>query len=126
MNGITYLEQKVPTIYTALSVGRDAQNPAVYGVNSNTFVVKHNEIVEIVLNNLDDGTHPFHLHGHQFQVVARSSPNAGKYGGSSGSLPAVPMRRDTVTVNQGGYVVLRYKADNPDKFLFRSRMTAAS
>ena len=116
MNDVTYLEQKVPTLYTALSVGSDAQNPAVYGVNSNAIVLKHNEIVEIVLNNLDTGNHPFHLHGHQFQVIARSAADAGIYDGSSGNFPSVPMRRDTVVVKAGGYVILRFKADNPDKY----------
>ncbi len=115
MNNHTYLEQKVPTLYTALSVGSDAQNPLVYGVNSNSFVLKHNEVVEIVLNNLDTGSHPFHLHGHQVQVVARSGAGAGSYDGNSGSFPKVPMRRDTYSVNRKGYLVLRYKADNPDK-----------
>lgn len=115
MNDVTYLEQKVPTLYTALSVGSDAQNPVVYGVNSNAFVLKHNEIVEIVLNNLDTGSHPFHLHGHQVQVIARSAANAGIYDGKAANFPTVPMRRDTVKVMAGGYVVLRFKADNPDK-----------
>ncbi|KAI9873854.1 MAG: hypothetical protein M1830_010520 [Pleopsidium flavum] len=116
MNERTYLEQKVPTLYTALSVGSDAQNPLVYGPNSNAFVVKSNEVVEIVLNNLDTGAHPFHLHGHQVQVVARSGAGAGTYDGKSGSFPKVPMRRDTYLVNKNGYAVVRYKADNPDKF----------
>lgn len=119
INDHTYLEQKVPTLYTALSVGSDAQNPLVYGVNSNPFVVKYNEIVEIRLNNLDTGGHPFHLHGHQVQVVARSAAGGGSFDGNSGSFPKVPMRRDTVSVKKGGYLVLRYKADNPDKSFVR-------
>ena len=116
MNGVTYLEQKVPTLYTALTTGQDAQNPVVYGTNSNSYVLKHNEIVEIVLNNLDNGPHPFHLHGHQVQVVARSGLNGGIYGGYSGNFPQTPMRRDVVVVQAGGYLVLRFKADNPDKY----------
>lgn len=116
LNDITYLMPKVPSLYTALSVGSDAQNPAVYGVNANAYVLKHNEIVEVVVNNLHAEAHPFHLHGHQFQVVARSPPDAGIYDGNSANFPAVPMRRDTVAVFANGYLVLRFKADNPDKY----------
>lgn len=105
----------MPSLYTALSVGSDAQNPAVYGVNSNAFVLKQNEIVEIVVNNLHAGAHPFHLHGHEVQVVARSAADAGTYNGDSTNFPSVPMRRDTVAAFGNGYLVLRFKADTPDK-----------
>lgn len=65
-NGITYVSPKVPTLYTALSVGELATNPVVYGSNTNSFVLKHNEVIEIVLNNLDPGKHPFHLRKKSF------------------------------------------------------------
>ena len=32
------------------------------------------------------------------------------------TFPAVPMRRDTFTVRPNGNIVLRFRADNPDKF----------
>ncbi len=125
MNDVTYLEQKVPSLYTALSVGKDASNPAVYGVNSNSFVVKYNEIVDIVLNNLHGFPHPFHLHGHHVQVVARSPPNAGKYNSATANIPEIPMRRDVVSVTPGGHLVVRFKADNPDKYpISRARATS--
>jgi len=34
-------------------------NPLIYGVNSNPFVIKSNQIVEIVLIDLDSGDHPW-------------------------------------------------------------------
>jgi iron transport multicopper oxidase len=116
INNVTYLPQKVPSLYTALSVGKQfSQNPIVYGVNSNPYVVNFGDVVEVVINNFTPGSHPWHLHGHKFQVVARSAANvlnSGiRYDGKN--LPAAPMRRDTVGVNNGGYVVLRFKADNP-------------
>ena len=70
--------------------------------------------MEIVLNSEDPGKHAFHLHGHNFQAVARSDDNAGTYAGNV-SLSQVPMRRDTFMVNPFGYIVLRFKANNPDK-----------
>jgi len=34
-------------------------NPLIYGVNSNAFVLKFNQTIEIVLINLDSGGHPW-------------------------------------------------------------------
>jgi iron transport multicopper oxidase len=59
INGVTYVPQKVPTLYTALSAGKDATNPKVYGVNSNPFVLEYGKVYEIVLNNYDGGAHPW-------------------------------------------------------------------
>jgi len=63
-NDVTYVPQKVPTLFTALSAPAGlASNPRIYGVNSNSFVVKQGDVVEIVINNYDGGSHPFHIHG---------------------------------------------------------------
>jgi iron transport multicopper oxidase len=90
-------------------------NSEVYGVNSNPIVVNYGDIVEVIINNFSPGGHPWHLHGHKFQAVARSNGNvlnSGiRYDGTN--LPKTPMRRDTVGVRGGGYVVLRFKGDNP-------------
>jgi iron transport multicopper oxidase len=75
-------------------------------------------VVEIVLNNDDPGKHPFHLHGHEFQVVARSDDDAGAWNETEGELRDTPMRRDTVLVRPNGNIVLRFKADNPGVWFF--------
>ena len=116
INNITYVEPKVPSLYTALSVGKDATNPIVYGHAANAHVVDYNEIVEVVVNNFDSGGHPLHLHGHNFQIVQRSAANAGVYGGTPINPPSTPIRRDVVKVNAGGYVTFRFIANNPDKY----------
>lgn len=80
--------------------------------------------VDIILNNLDDGAHPFHLHGHDFYVLAshRSEHGWGSYSpwataGSSSIAPKLnlekPVMKDTVSVPRRGYVILRFRADNP-------------
>lgn len=114
-NNITYVRPKVPTLYSVISSGPLATNAEIYGTNTNAFILKKDEIVEIILNNDDKGRHPFHLHGHTFQTVARSEEEGGFYNGSV-TLPKVPMRRDTIMVNPNGNIVLRFKADNPDKY----------
>ncbi|KAF4440376.1 hypothetical protein F53441_12324 [Fusarium austroafricanum] len=112
-NNITYRAPKVPTLYTALTSGKQATNPQIYGTYTHSFVLEKDEIVQLVINNHDDGRHPFHLHGHHFQVLHRSDDDAGDFDGSA-ELTETPMRRDTVVVNGNGNVVLRFKADNPD------------
>jgi iron transport multicopper oxidase len=42
-------------------------------------VLEKDQIVDIVINNLDPGKHPFHLHGHNFQAVWRSDDDAGPF-----------------------------------------------
>jgi hypothetical protein len=107
---------KVPTLYTALSAGGNASEATVYGTYTNPFVLKYGDIVDIVLNNDDSGKHPFHLHGHTFQVIYRSDDDEGHWNGSTGvTFPSVPMRRDTLLVHPGGNFVVRFRADNPGK-----------
>ncbi|PKS11751.1 hypothetical protein jhhlp_001740 [Lomentospora prolificans] len=119
-NDITYVGPKVPSLYTALTVGSEnSTNPQVYGSHTSSYVLGHNQVIEIVLNNADPGKHPFHLHGHNFQVVHRSEEEAGVFvNDNSISLPKVPMRRDTLFVQPNGNFVIRYRSDNPGVWLF--------
>lgn len=108
---------KVPTLYSALTTGSAASDPIVYGTDTNPFVLKKGEVVDIILNNDDAGKHPFHLHGHNFQVLARPDENAGHHDPKNHTgYPTVPMRRDTVIVYPSSNFVIRFKADNPGKF----------
>lgn len=146
-NNITYLEQKVPSIFTALTTGIYATDPVVYGVNANAHILNKGDIVEIVVNNFDDGSHPIHLHGHAAQLVARAAgvytapptnrkshhhqgkngqPQTGRdamgYNGDTSKMPRSPMRRDTWMVAGNGYTVLRFVADNPGVWFFHCHM----
>lgn len=121
-NNITYTTPKVPTLLTALSAGENATDATVYGSNINAFVLEKDEVVEIVLNNLDSGTHPFHLHGHIFQVLVRDVEyddtthafNADNHT----AFPEYPMMRDTLYVRPQSNFVIRFKADNPGVWMF--------
>ncbi|KAG7891755.1 hypothetical protein KL936_001698 [Ogataea polymorpha] len=122
-NNISYHAPKVPTLGTVLSAGENATNAYIYGTNTHTFVLQKDEIVEIVLNNQDTGKHPFHLHGHVFQVVERGptfpddAPEP--YNESAPyTPPEYPMRRDVLYVNPNSYFVIRFKADNPGVWFF--------
>ncbi|KAH8197370.1 hypothetical protein TruAng_008463 [Truncatella angustata] len=120
-NNITYTAPKVPTLYTALTTGDEATNPAVYGGYTNSFVLEQGQIVQIIVNNLDSGRHPFHLHGHAFQALYRSVDEAGTFEDSNvteADYPAIPMRRDTLVLYPDGNIVIRFQANNPGIWLF--------
>jgi iron transport multicopper oxidase len=121
-NNISYKAPKVPTLYTALTAGDLATNAEVYGTYTHPFVLEKDEIVEIVLNNLDPGRHPFHLHGHHFQALHRSEPEGGTVadsGVTEKDFPRVPMRRDTLVVWPNGNIIMRFKANNPGELVVK-------
>lgn len=72
-----------------------------------------------------DANHPFHLHGHSFRVVAMerlgSHVNVSeilkmdKAGEIRRNLVDAPLK-DTVTVPDGGFTIIRFKATNPGGF----------
>lgn len=123
-NNITYTHPKVPTLYTVMSAGELATNPLIYGEFTHPYVLSKGEVVEIILNNADSGVHPFHLHGHVFQVLYRSpaydDDDITYYDPNSDDIvfPKYPMRRDTVNANPNGNFVIRFVADNPGVWLF--------
>ncbi|KIW58345.1 hypothetical protein PV05_02872 [Exophiala xenobiotica] len=130
LDDISYTPPKVPTLYTVMSAGKLATNEAVYGEFTHPMVLKQNEVVQLVLNNNDGGAHPFHLHGHNFQVIDRA-PAYGEHfydyvdidpvpydPSNHSAFPAMPARRDTFVVPPNGYYVIRFVADNPGVWMF--------
>ncbi|XP_026666521.1 laccase-1-like isoform X2 [Ceratina calcarata] len=92
--------------------------------------VKLDSVVEIVL--VDEGfaydaNHPFHLHGYQFRVIAMERVGKNitvsrvkeldETGAIRRNLDRAPLK-DTVTVPDGGYTILRFHANNPGYWLF--------
>jgi iron transport multicopper oxidase len=110
-----WVEAKVPSLFTALTTGSAAMDPATYGPGINPWVVKSGQVVQIHLQNTHPYPHPMHLHGHVFQVVAKGT---GSWNGNEASLPSVPLKRDGVVVPANGYIVIRFKADNPGVWFF--------
>ncbi|CCK73114.1 ferroxidase FET3 KNAG_0M02610 [Huiozyma naganishii CBS 8797] len=125
-NNITYTAPKVPTLMTVLSAGDQADDVTIYGSNTNTFVLKKDEIVELVLNNQDTGNHPFHLHGHVFQALIRDVEYDDALGlkpvsydpDDHAPFPEYPMIRDTIYLRPQSNLVIRFKADNPGVWFF--------
>lgn len=118
-NNISYAAPKVPSLFTALTAGDLATNSEVYGEFTHPFVLEKGQVVQIVVNNLDPGRHPFHLHGHHFQALHRAPEEGGTFADSTvaeSDFPSTPMRRDTLVVWPNGNIVLRFRADNPGTF----------
>ncbi|KAJ2552364.1 ferroxidase fet3 [Coemansia sp. RSA 1933] len=115
-NNITYVAPRVPSMMIAMTTGADALNATVYGPQTNAHVVQHMQDVQFVVNNFDAGTHPFHLHGHQFQLIERGPV---PYDATYNPRPSTPpVQRDTVAIPSMEYVILRFRADNPGAWLF--------
>lgn len=128
-NSITYTHAKVPTLYSVLSAPDDetANNATIYGVDTHSNVLEHLNVVQLVLNNFDSGSHPFHLHGHHFQVVVRaesigSDDDSDYYpydpSTQNVTFPEFPMRRDVLVVKPYSHFVIRWVADNPGVWFF--------
>ena len=69
-------------------------------------IVREGERVEMVLRNTTMMSHPMHLHGHHFQVVAIDGQRM------QGAV------RDTVLVPPGSSVTIAFDADNPGRWAF--------
>jgi FtsP/CotA-like multicopper oxidase with cupredoxin domain len=88
--------------------------------------------VDLVINNLDDGSHPFHLHGHSFYVLSSFRADVGGGWGSwspySGKpLPGginteTPLLKDTIPVPRRGHVLLRLQAGQPGLWMLHCHM----
>jgi iron transport multicopper oxidase len=120
-NSKSFVAPQVPTLLTAQTMPLNyTTDAATYGPNTNVVVMNHLDMVEIVLANLDAGSHPMHIHGTQFQIVHKSRDDASMD-------PAInppfregltnPARRDTITIPAGGSATIRFRADNPGAWL---------
>ena len=87
-------------------------------VNSGTKVVvlPFNTRVELVLQDtsiIGAESHPLHLHGFNFHVVGQGFGNFDPKKDPSNFNLVDPIERNTVGVPSGGWVAIRFRADNP-------------
>ncbi|WVR04856.1 hypothetical protein IAU60_001868 [Kwoniella sp. DSM 27419] len=121
-NNVTYQMPMVPSMFTALTMGNDAlTDMAVYGAQTNAFAYKHMDVVQLTVYNWDAGFHPFHFHGHEFQIVHKSfdvTSNDTTVNPAIDESQKNPARRDTIVIPPTGSVTLRWRADNPGAWMF--------
>ncbi|KAK5730896.1 hypothetical protein LTR15_000834 [Elasticomyces elasticus] len=118
----TYWEPQSPPL---ISLDRTQYDKQQFVINI-PFIPDAPLWVDIVLNNLDEEGHPFHLHGHDLWVLAThsSSYNWGSFNPFGDAEPpggpynlVDPVKKDTVLIPRRGYAVLRLRADNPGIWL---------
>lgn len=130
-NETTWTPPTIPTINQAVAGINNASTAhsfATDGVSSgfsdNQLVISvpKGRVVDLLIQNLDDGAHPFHLHGHEFWVMAQSPVPA-----TTGYFPwetydslntTNPLRRDTLTIGPFGWALLRFEADHQGLWAF--------
>ncbi|KAJ2308424.1 ferroxidase fet3 [Coemansia sp. RSA 2706] len=116
INNVTFAPPRVPTLFTALSMGALALDARVYGPQTNAIVLRHGEVIELTINSANQMPHPIHIHSRSFQVI--------EYGPAVSQFPVpadyqnitvrrsgnAPPRRDTVAIPEYSYVKLRFTA----------------
>ncbi|KAL9428903.1 hypothetical protein AB3S75_030824 [Citrus x aurantiifolia] len=79
-------------------------------------MLKFNSTVEMVLQNtalVAVESHPMHLHGYDFYVLAQGFGNYNASRDSKNFNFVNPQRRNTIAVPIGGWAVIRFRANNP-------------
>ncbi|KAJ2701386.1 ferroxidase fet3 [Coemansia sp. IMI 209128] len=125
-NNITFSYPLTPALYSALSMGDMATDKRVYGPQAHPIVLKHNEVIELVIHNPEVVLHPLHLHGHAFQIT-EYGPTRPFIPSNATAVPVVknsgvPAKRDTVVILPSHYVKLRFRADNPGVWMLHCHM----
>ncbi|CAM8961447.1 hypothetical protein QQ045_003186 [Rhodiola kirilowii] len=89
------------------------------------YPLKYGSNVQIVLQDTAIVTtedHPMHLHGYHFYVLAQGIGNFNAAQDTAKFNLIDPPYRNTVGVPPGGWVVIRFKADNPGAWLMHCHL----
>ncbi|KAL2927327.1 Laccase-17 [Bienertia sinuspersici] len=84
--------------------------------STKVLVIPYNSNVELVMQDtsiISAESHPLHLHGYDFYVVGQGFGNFNPSKDPANYNLVDPVSRNTVGVPSGGWVAIRFKADNP-------------
>ncbi|PFH53178.1 multicopper oxidase [Amanita thiersii Skay4041] len=98
INNISYLSPTLPVLLQLLS---GAKKPADLLPSEHVFIIEPNKIIEVSIPGT--GQHPFHLHGHNFDVIRSSNQVELNF--------VNPPRRDVVAI-AGGNTTFRFFSNN--------------
>lgn len=62
-------------------------------------------------------THPIHLHGHDFSILAQGQTEAGRPQWNGSIVTRNPPRRDTAVLAGNGYLFIAFQTNNPGAWL---------
>ncbi|CAF4322963.1 unnamed protein product [Rotaria sp. Silwood2] len=91
----------------------DSPLPSIQNDGYGHYLIPYGAVVDILLENQDEGEHPFHSHGYDFWVISTSD-----YPEAEQLYRGAYLKRDTVSVPASGWVKIRLLADNPGAWLF--------
>jgi laccase len=95
-------------------------NNTVVTNGTKAIVLPFNTSVEVVLQGtsiLGAESHPLHLHGFNFYVVGQGFGNFNPNKDPANFNVVDPAERNTIGVPSGGWVAIRFLADNPGEFI---------
>lgn len=80
------------------------------------------QTIDILIDNFDDGSHPFHLHGYKYFVLAQGTGylDPDFYASLNNSNP---LRRDTASADAFGWLLIRLVTDNPGLWAFHCHIS---
>ncbi|KAB5593772.1 Laccase [Ceratobasidium theobromae] len=105
VNGSQYKSPSLPTLLKILS--NNATTNADFAPSENTIVLPFNKVIELKIHGSSQGFfHPWHLHGHAFDIVQNNGPE--NY--------VDPPRKDVIPVG-GSTARIRFKTDNPGSYI---------
>ncbi|KAJ6514341.1 laccase [Mycena vitilis] len=99
INGISYLSPSMPALLQMLS---GAAKPQDFLPSQQIILLPPNSIIDISIPGT--GAHPFHLHGHNFDVILQPNTVVPNF--------VNPARRDVTPIN-GGNTTFRFFSGNP-------------
>ncbi|TFK32861.1 laccase 2 precursor [Crucibulum laeve] len=108
INGATFIPPTTPVLLQIMSGAQTAQDLLPAG---SVYVLPPNKVVELSIPGGSIGSpHPFHLHGHTFDVVRSAGSDIYNYDN--------PVRRDVVSTGVAGdNVTIRFTTDNPGPWI---------
>ncbi|KAG4442228.1 hypothetical protein IFR05_002277 [Cadophora sp. M221] len=113
----------------------DGVNDKCYD-KKNDFTIQHAgiKVVDLIIQNFDEGSHPMHLHGHKFWVLGQGHgmfpgydtlglklEGKGTLENQEHALDRL-IRRDVATPEGFGWLALRFVTDNPGIWAFHCHM----
>ncbi|XP_062084995.1 laccase-17-like [Humulus lupulus] len=97
-------------------ISPNSTNITNVGSGTKVVVLPYNTSVELVMQDtslLGAESHPLHLHGHNFFIVGQGFGNYNSKTDPANFNLVDPVERNTVGVPSGGWVAIRFLADNP-------------
>jgi len=113
MNENPTLNQAVAGLHAGNASFSSAGLSSAFGASQFVIAVPEVAVVDLLIYSLDEGAHPFHLHGHQFWIMQTGAGVFDWAAYNAGLNVTNPIRRDTLTIDAYAWTLIRFVSDNP-------------